>query len=46
LGFSIEEVVGGWRRVQSQPFIAALKSGQLIEAREQNGQHGWIAIRK
>ncbi len=45
-GFSVEEVVAGWRRVQWQPFIAALKSGQLIEAREQNGQHGWIAIRK
>jgi 4-amino-4-deoxy-L-arabinose transferase-like glycosyltransferase len=45
-GFSVEEVVAGWRLVQWQPFIAALKSGQLIEAREQNGQHGWIAIRK
>jgi hypothetical protein len=45
-GFSVEEVVAGWRRVQWRPFVAALKSGQLIEAREQNGQHGWIAIRK
>jgi hypothetical protein len=45
-GFSVEEVVAGWRRVQWQPFIAALKSGQLIEAKQQNGQHGWIAIRK
>ncbi len=45
-GFSVEEVVAGWRRVQWQPFIAALKSRQLIEARERYGQHGWIGTRK
>jgi 4-amino-4-deoxy-L-arabinose transferase-like glycosyltransferase len=45
-GFSVEEVVAGWRRVQWHPFIAALKSRQLIEARQQYGQHGWVGIRK
>ncbi len=45
-GFSIEEVVGGWRRVEWQPFFDALQSRQLLEARDQYGQRGWIAIRK
>ncbi|MRG54753.1 phospholipid carrier-dependent glycosyltransferase [Phyllobacterium sp. SYP-B3895] len=45
LGFNVEEVVGGWRRVEWPPFYAALRARDLIGARNQYGQRGWIATR-
>lgn len=44
-GFKVEEVVAGWRRVEWQPFVAALKARDLIGARSAYGQRGWIATR-
>ena len=45
-GFAIEELVAGWRKVEWQPFFAALRARNLIGARNHYGQRAWIATRK
>lgn len=45
-GFEVEEVIAGWRRVEWEPFIGALRARDLVQARNQYGQRAWIALRK